>query len=186
MQAIVAIRIASTGRSERHARSRLRRATDSTTCAARLQTRGADLDADSSSSPRSTRDRRRLIPEVEGLKREQNAAGEEVARAKRQGHDAAALLEANKARGERIKQLDAELEAIEQQRTDACWCAAEPAARERAGGDERRGQRRSPHAAATPRAFDFTPKPHWDLGPALGILDFERGDARSPARASRC
>ena len=27
-----------------------------------------------------------------------------------------------------------------------------------------------------PRAFDFEPKPHWDLGPALGILDFERGD----------
>ena len=26
-----------------------------------------------------------------------------------------------------------------------------------------------------PRAFDFEPKPHWDLGPALGILDFERG-----------
>jgi seryl-tRNA synthetase len=27
----------------------------------------------------------------------------------------------------------------------------------------------------TPRSFDFTPKPHWDLGTALGIIDFERG-----------
>ena len=32
------------------------------------------------------------------------------------------------------------------------------------------------------RAFDFEPKPHWDLGPALGILDFERGTKISGAR----
>jgi seryl-tRNA synthetase len=30
-------------------------------------------------------------------------------------------------------------------------------------------------AVGEPRAFDFEPRPHWDLGPALGILDFERG-----------
>ena len=34
--------------------------------------------------------------------------------------------------------------------------------------------------------FDFTPKPHWELGPALGILDFERGVRLSRARASTC
>jgi seryl-tRNA synthetase len=34
----------------------------------------------------------------------------------------------------------------------------------------------------TPRAFDFEPKPHWDLGPALGILDFERATRMSGAR----
>ena len=33
-----------------------------------------------------------------------------------------------------------------------------------------------------PRAFDFEPKPHWDLGPALGIIDFERGTKISGAR----
>src|SRR5206468_3125991 len=36
----------------------------------------------------------------------------------------------------------------------------------------------------TPRAFDFTPQPHWDLGPALGILDFERGTRIAGARFS--
>jgi len=35
-----------------------------------------------------------------------------------------------------------------------------------------------------PRAFDFEPKPHWDLGPALGILDFERATRMSGARFS--
>ena len=35
-----------------------------------------------------------------------------------------------------------------------------------------------------PRTFDFTPQPHWDLGPALGILDFERGTRIAGARFS--
>src|SRR5262249_55685541 len=34
----------------------------------------------------------------------------------------------------------------------------------------------------TPRTFDFEPKPHWDLGPALGIIDFERGTRLAGAR----
>ena len=35
-----------------------------------------------------------------------------------------------------------------------------------------------------PPAFDFEPKPHWELGPALGILDFERATRMSGARFS--
>src|SRR4029453_13709471 len=35
-----------------------------------------------------------------------------------------------------------------------------------------------------PRRFDFDPKPHWDLGPALGILDFERATKMSGSRFS--
>ena len=35
-----------------------------------------------------------------------------------------------------------------------------------------------------PRTFDFEPKPHWDLGPALGILDFERATKMSGTRFS--
>ena len=61
--------------------------------------------------------RRRLIPELEGLKREQNAAGDEVARAKRQGLDASSIFAANKARGQRIRQLEIETDQVEQQRT---------------------------------------------------------------------
>jgi seryl-tRNA synthetase len=33
------------------------------------------------------------------------------------------------------------------------------------------------------REFDFTPKPHWDLGPELGIIDFERGVKLAGTRA---
>ena len=61
--------------------------------------------------------RRRLIPQIEGLKREQNASGDEVARAKRQGKDAAHLFEAGKMRAQKIKQLEVELDGAERQRT---------------------------------------------------------------------
>ncbi len=58
---------------------------------------------------------------MEGLKREQNTSGDEVARAKRQGSTPSPIFEANKARGQQIKQLDVELEGIERQRQRACW-----------------------------------------------------------------
>src|SRR5688572_9991633 len=127
--------------------------------------------------------RRELIPQVEGLKREQNASGEEVARVKKQGLDPSAIFAANKARGQQIKQLEAELDAVEQQRHDLLMTvpnlphATVPIGRTADDNVEvrRHGQ---------PRAFDFEPKPHWDLGPALGILDFERATRMSGARFS--
>src|SRR5262245_42744217 len=60
--------------------------------------------------------RRALLPELEGLKRQQNSSGEEVARAKRQGLDATPILEANRARAHQIKRLDQQLDAIEDER----------------------------------------------------------------------
>ena len=76
--------------------------------------------ASSSSSRRSKTARRRLIPELEGLKREQNASGDEVARAKRQGKDASGIFEANRQRAQQITQLSIELDQVEQQRIDRC------------------------------------------------------------------
>ena len=86
----------------------------------------------SSSSPRSKRSRRRLIPQLEGLKREQNAAGDEVARAKRQGLDAKPIFEANKQRAQKIKQMEIELDGIEHQRGAAAGHHSQHPARERA------------------------------------------------------
>src|SRR5262245_55853991 len=61
--------------------------------------------------------RRRVIPQLEGLKREQNTASDQVAQAKRQKLPVAHIFEANKARAQRIKQLEIELEGVENQRT---------------------------------------------------------------------
>jgi len=126
-------------------------------------------------------ERRRLIPELEGLKREQNSAGEQIAKAKRQGLDTSAIQEANKARGVRIKQLDAELDALDATRTEALMVlpnlphASVPVGRSAADNPEVRRH-------GDPREFDFEPQAHWDLGPALGILDFERAARIAGAR----
>src|SRR5688572_24441367 len=83
-----------------------------------LRNRG--LDPESILGPFGALDakRRELILEVEALKREQNASGEEIARAKKQGLDPSGVFAANKARGQQIKHLEAALDAAEQQRTD--------------------------------------------------------------------
>jgi seryl-tRNA synthetase len=127
--------------------------------------------------------RRQLIPEVEGLKRDQNASGEQVARARREGQDPSAVFAANKARGQQIRQLESELDELEQQRTAILMTlpnlahASVPVGASAADNLE-------VHRHGEPPAFDFTPRPHWDIGPALGILDFERATRMSGARFS--
>ena len=125
--------------------------------------------------------RRRLIPELEALKRAQNTASDEVARAKRQGLDATPIFEANKARGQKIKQLEIELDGVEQQRTRLMTGlpnlphASVPVGRSAADNVVVR-------TWGEPRAFDFEPQAHWDLGPQLGIIDFERATKIARAR----
>jgi seryl-tRNA synthetase len=150
---------------------------------ATLQKRGANLDAELQSLAALEAERRRLLPEVEGLKREQNAAAEEVARAKKQGLDTTAIQEANRARAQRVKQLDAELAALEQRRSQGLLVlpnlphASVP---EGTSADDNVEVRRH----GTQPSYGFTPQAHWDLGPALGIIDFERGTKIAAARFS--
>jgi seryl-tRNA synthetase len=127
--------------------------------------------------------RRRLIPELEGLKRDQNAAGDEVARAKRQGKDASAIFEANRQRSQQIRQLGIELDQVEHQRTNLLMALPNlPQASVPIGksADDNPVVR----TWGEPRKFDFEPMAHWDLGPALGIVDFERATKMSGARFS--
>ena len=125
--------------------------------------------------------RRRLIPEMEGLKRDQNAAADQVARAKRNGEDASAIFAANKARGQQIKQLEIQVDQVEQQRTALLMSlpnlphASVPVG---ATADDNMEVRR---VGDLPR-FDFEPKSHLDLGQALGILDVERARKMSGTR----
>lgn len=125
--------------------------------------------------------RRRLIPQVEGLKREQNTAGDEVARAKRQGIDAKPIFEANKARAQKIKQLEIELDGIEQQRSRLLVTLPNVP-----HGSVPVGASAADNVVVRtwgePRHFDFEPRAHWDLGPALGIIDFERATKISGSR----
>jgi seryl-tRNA synthetase len=146
-----------------------------------LRNRGTDPDAALEEIATLETRRRRVIPEMEGLKRQQNTSGDEIARAKRQGLDASPVFEANRARSQQIKQLGIELDSIDYQRTKALLnlpnLPHESVPVGRSAADNREVRQHG-----EPRAFDFDPKPHWDLGAALGILDFERATRIAGAR----
>jgi seryl-tRNA synthetase len=148
-----------------------------------LQNRGLQPDAELEQIVTLETRRKRLIPELEGLKREQNTAGDQVAQAKRKGEDASHIFAANKARAQQIRQLEIQLDQTESQRASLLMTipnlphASVPVGKSATDNVEVR-------RVGEPRAFDFEPKPHWDIGPALGILDFERATRMSGARFS--
>jgi seryl-tRNA synthetase len=148
-----------------------------------LRNRGLSPDAELEQLGTLEARRRRLIPEVEGLKREQNAAGDEVARAKRQGKDASDIFAANKARAQQIRQLEIQLDQVEQQRIALLMTIPNlPHTSVPVGASAEDNKEVRRHGE--PRTFDFEPRPHWDLGPALGILDFDRATKMSGSRFS--
>jgi seryl-tRNA synthetase len=146
-----------------------------------LSTRGLDVTADLQRFGAADADRRRLVQQVETLKHEQKASGEEVAKAKKQGLDASHLFEANKARGQQIKQLETELDPAERRRLAVLETlpniphASVPVGKSSADNVVVR-------TWGEPKKFDFEPKAHWDLGPELGVIDFERATKISGAR----
>ena len=149
----------------------------------RLQTRGTNVDAELEAFATLENRRRRLIPELEGLKREQNTAGDEVARAKRQGKDASNIFEANRQRAQQIRQLSVELEQVEHQRS-ALLMSLPNLPHDSVPVGKSEADNQVVRTWGEPPAFDFTPQAHWDLGTSLGILDFERATRMSGARFS--
>ncbi len=148
-----------------------------------MRTRGADLSAELDTLDALDARRRALLPEVEGLKRDQNAAADEIGRARRQGLDTAALQEATRQRALQVKALDAELADLEQQRSRGLLVLPNlPHASVPVGTSAAENVVVREHG--TPPSFAFAPQAHWDLGPALGVIDFERGTKIAGARFS--
>jgi seryl-tRNA synthetase len=151
----------------------------------RMGLRNRGLDADAILAPLTALETKRkaLIPVVEGFKRDQNAAAEKVAQARKQGQDISVIVAENKARGQQIKDVEAQLDQVEHERTELLMTvpnlphASVPVGR---SADDNPVVRKH----GEPRTFDFEPKAHWDLGPALGIIDFERATRMSGARFS--
>jgi seryl-tRNA synthetase len=124
--------------------------------------------------------RRELLLEVEALKSERNKASGDVARMKRAGENADALIEKLGALSDRIKTLDAETETVKAEVHQ--WLISLPNIPHEsvpAGADE--NDNVFLHAWGEKPSFDFTPKEHWEIGPALG-LDFERGSRLTGSR----
>jgi seryl-tRNA synthetase len=147
----------------------------------RLLTRGPGLEPALAALAELDQARRQILPRVESLKFERNQAGEAIARAKRAGEDATALLDASRSKADEIKALDAELEGIEKKRLDILLRVPNlPHASVPVGKSAEDNVVVRTHG--TPPVLDFTPKAHWDLGVALGIVDFERAARMSGAR----
>lgn len=129
--------------------------------------------------------RRELIGQTEALKAERNATSKSIGQMMREGRkdEAEAAKAAMREVGDQITALDAQLAQVDAQLQDLAMSVPNitaPATPVGASEDDNPEVRRW----GTPRTFDFAFKPHWDLGPELGIIDFERGVKLAHSRFS--
>ncbi len=114
--------------------------------------------------------RKELIKKTEAMKAERNRATEEVAKLKKSGGDASETIARVKADNQIIKETDEELSRVEKDLKDALLNIPNiPDKSVPFGKDDSDNveQRRF----LQPTKFDFVPKPHWELGEKLGVLD---------------
>ena len=146
-----------------------------------MKNRGKEVDVD---GLLEIDDRRRaLIASTDALKAEQNSDGKKVPMLKKQGDSEAAnkLLARMKALSDGIKENGAQLRALEEELQGRLLSIPNlphesvPVGRDDSANVEIRRWNE-------PRSFDFTPRPHWELGEALGILDPERAAKVTGAR----
>lgn len=141
--------------------------------AAKLETRGVKKETLQELHELDVR-RRELIVQSENLKKERNAVSDEIALVKREKGDASEKITAMKQVSADIKVIDAELADIEEKLTTYTTTLPNlPHDDVPVGADEDDNVEIRRHGQ-TPE-FSFEPKPHWDLGESLGILDWERG-----------
>jgi seryl-tRNA synthetase len=118
-------------------------------------------------------ERRALLTRVETLKAQRNSASDEVARRKKAGQPADELLAALKSSSEEVKSLDAQVRTIDERlehellRVPNLPHAGVP------DGDA--SANRVVRTWGEAPSFSFEPRPHWDLGAALGLFDLARG-----------
>jgi seryl-tRNA synthetase len=130
---------------------------------------------------RLDRDRRATLVEVENLKNQRNEASKAIGKIKQGGGDAAEeIAQVASLKGEvealenRLAAVDGELRHVELRLPNV------PDSSVPHGADE--GANRVERVVGTPAVRDFEPKPHWEVGTDLGILDFERAAKLAGAR----
>ena len=125
--------------------------------------------------------RRSLIVEVEALKAKRNEDSSKVPQLKKQGLDASELLAEMKLVADKIKELDAELSEIDAQLDDMLMKIPNiPHESVPDGADDK--DNAEIRRYGKPTEFSFEPKAHWDIGEALGILDFANAGKITGAR----
>jgi seryl-tRNA synthetase len=145
-----------------------------------LATRGADgetlkelLDAD--------RQRRDLLKQAEELKARRNRASEAIGAAKRRGEDPAEEMREMRAVGDQIKGLDEALKGVDAD-IDTLLLTLPNLPHESVPAGATADDNEEIRRWGGPRVFGFEPKSHWEIGEALGILDFERATKIAKSR----
>ncbi len=117
--------------------------------------------------------RRALLVEVERLKAERNVASKQIGQLKDPAEREARIVQ-QRALGDRISALDEQVRQVGAELHQTVSPLPNlPDLRTPIGASDDDDVLLK--TVGEPKAFDFEPKAHWDLGPALGILDFERG-----------
>src|SRR5271157_4130727 len=125
--------------------------------------------------------RRQAITSAETMKAQRNRASEDIAKLKKSGQDASALIAETKELREQVEELGKAAEEYETRLQQILVGipnmphASVPVGK---GADDNVEIRRW----GTPPKFDFAPKPHWEIGEQLGVLDLERAAKLSGAR----
>ena len=147
----------------------------------RLATRGKDFSAEIDRLLELDAARRALIYDTEAQKAKQNAVSKEIPKLKKEGKDVSAIFAEMKELSEQIKDdtdkinaADAEIEAI------LLTIPNMPSETTPVGKDDTENVEIRRHGE--PRKFSFEPKPHWDIGAALNILDPDRAAKVTGAR----
>jgi seryl-tRNA synthetase len=126
--------------------------------------------------------RRGILLQAESLKAERNKVSDQIAQLKKaKSPDADAKIAEMREVGERIKAFDEELRGVEEKLSEATLSLPNiPDPSVPVGASEKENV--VDRVAGQERTFDFAPKPHWEIGERLGIIDFERGVKMSGTR----
>jgi seryl-tRNA synthetase len=147
--------------------------------AERLSTRGLTLPLEEFRE--LDKSRRRAITETEQLQAQQNALSREIFQLRKEGADAGELQRKSRLMGDRVAELAKEVEAVDAQFRE--MLAGIPnVPHESVPMGKSAEDNVVIRTSGEPGRYDFVPKAHWDLGPELGILDFDRAAKITGAR----
>lgn len=147
--------------------------------AQRLATRGFVLDVEAFS--RADAERRAAVTEAEQLRAQRNAESQEIARLRKQGVDTADRQQKVREIGERIAILEQKVKDADEAFRHMLASIPNLPHESVPLGDDSSANVEVKRWGEPPK-FDFPPKPHWDLGPELGLLDFDRAVKITGAR----
>jgi len=125
--------------------------------------------------------RREAITTSERLKARRNELSQQVGALKKQGQDATAVMDETRALKDELDELDLKAAALDDQMRLSLARIPNLTRNEVPAGTSEADNVTVKTWGAKP-SFDFEPKPHWELGEALGILDLERAAKLSGAR----